>query len=518
MKMKRILSLLLSVCLLILLMPVNSIAANGYSTVSGVISLPGNDVAPSGGVKVKLTIGTDNNTHDNKNDDKSVTTELTITKGQKSIAYSIQVPKSQNTKAKYYVYYTAENGYAPFGWYNKDKTTAVKEKRTLIDLNTGDVSGINIELLPGRPISGKIIFGNSSVKPMNDLKFTVTAVQEGTKANSADDDIIISKEVVLKAHTGIAAYELIVPVNDPGKGYKVYYTFENQGYKETGYYHKDGTSRDAGRVTLIDVANTVKGIDLNTLPFTNITGKISLPGKDKAKTNGLEIKITAFNSGSDSSASDDFSFSKAVTISKDSSSAFYALTVPVVSTDYIISYEIVTKNTEYENKGFYNKAKTEKDKKNATPIRVGNTNIAGIDLEILRKTDPKPAPPSKPNPEIPEKYDVNGDGYVNILDLLDLAKVLAEKYEKEGFKINPEEYRNRIPDKKELDAIRKALKPFFSKQPGPKLHNIPGKGSDFDSESWFDKFLKEWKAKDSGSHNSKKLTAPHKISLKKIKE
>ena len=352
MKMKRILSLLLSVCLLILLMPVNSIAANGYSTVSGVISLPGNDVAPSGGVKVKLTIGTDNNTHDNKNDDKSVTTELTITKGQKSIAYSIQVPKSQNTKAKYYVYYTAENGYAPFGWYNKDKTTAVKEKRTLIDLNTGDVSGINIELLPGRPISGKIIFGNSSVKPMNDLKFTVTAVQEGTKANSADDDIIISKEVVLKAHTGIAAYELIVPVNDPGKGYKVYYTFENQGYKETGYYHKDGTSRDAGRVTLIDVANTVKGIDLNTLPFTNITGKVYLPDKEKAPGSGLEVTVTAFNNNTKTSLSDDFSFSKTIKIPANSASADYSLTVPVVSSNYTISYKIVTKNTKYINEGY----------------------------------------------------------------------------------------------------------------------------------------------------------------------
>lgn len=518
MKIRKILSLVLAVLLLLPLFSVQSISAETYSTISGIVSLPGNDVAPSGGVKVKLTVVTDNKTPGKKHDDKLVSSEVTIAAGKKSAAYSLIVPRSQNAKAQYYVYYTAENGYAPFGWYNKEKTTAVKAKRTPIDLNTGNVTGVNIELLPGKTISGDIIFGNRQVKPMNDLKFTVTAIQEGSNANSSDDDIIVTKEVVLKAGNSSVPYKLVVPLNDPNNGYKVYYTFESQGYKETGYYYKNGTSRDAARATRIDVANTVEDIDLTTLPFTNITGKISLPGKDKAKTNGLEIKITAFNSGSDSSASDDFSFSKAVTISKDSSSASYALTVPVVSTDYIISYEIVTKNTEYENKGFYNKAKTEKDKKNATPIRVGNTNIAGIDLELLRKTDPKPAPPSKPNPEIPEKYDVNGDGYVNILDLLDLAKVLAEKYEKEGFKINPEEYRNRIPDKKELDAIRKALKPFFSKQPGPKLHNIPGKGSDFDFESWFDKFLKEWKAKVSGSHNSKKLTAPHKISLKKIKE
>ena len=42
----KILSAFLVTCLLISVLAVQSVAANGYSTVSGVISLPDNDIAP----------------------------------------------------------------------------------------------------------------------------------------------------------------------------------------------------------------------------------------------------------------------------------------------------------------------------------------------------------------------------------------------------------------------------------------------------------------------------------------
>ncbi|ANX01212.1 S-layer protein [Thermoclostridium stercorarium subsp. leptospartum DSM 9219] len=491
---KKIVSLLLIACLLMPLFQVRSVAASSHSAVSGVISLPGNDTAPSGGVKVKLTIGTDNNTPENKNDDKLVTTEIIIPKGQKSIAYSVQVPKSQNAKAKYYVYYTVEKGYAPFGWYSKEKTTAIKENRTLIDVNGGDVSGVNIELLPGRTISGKIIHGNPSTKPMNDLKFVVTAVQEGPKANSTDDDIIISKEIILKANSSNAPYELVVPINDVNKGYKVYYTYENQGYKETGYFHKNGTSRNGEKVTLIDVANTAENIDLTTLPFTNITGRVYLPNNEKAPKNGIEITITAYNNNVKSSASDDFSFSKTVTIPANSNSADYALTVPVTSTSYIVSYKIVTKNTEYINEGYYNKNGTERDIKNATPVKTGNTNINAVDLELIgKKAGQKPTPVPKSGVDIPKKYDLNEDGYVNIFDLIELAKVIAERYEKEGFNINPDEFKNRKLDMKDLETLWKVFNPFTANH---------FKIRWFNNHNWFDfdfddfdceKFMKEWR-------------------------
>lgn len=509
MKSKKLASVLLVTCLLMSLLTVRSIAVNGYSTISGVISLPGNDVAPSGGVKVFLTIGTDNDTPNNKNDDKSVTAEITIARGHNSIAYSIQVPKSQNTKAKYSVYYTVGNGYAPFGWYNKKQTTAIKENRTLVDLNSGDVTGINIELLQGKTISGKIILGNQSTKPLNDLKYTITAIQEGSNKNSDDDDIIISKEVTVKANNLEVPYELVVPINTAHNGYKVYYTYENQGYTENGYYYKNGTSRSSDKVTLIDVANTVTGIDLKTLPFTNITGKVYLPNNEKATGNDIEVTVTAFNGNTKTAASDDFSFSKTITISKDSNSAKYSLTVPVASTDYIVSYKINTKNTAYAEVGYYNEDGTEKEMKNATPVETDNKNTTGIDLELIRKKadpTPKPTKPApKPDDEILKKYDLNGDGYVNVFDLLDLANVIVNKYEKEGFDKNLEQYKNRKLDENDLEIIKKVFKPFTDNKYKLKWFNNLNKWFNFDLDLDFEWDFDWKKWEDWMKQNNKKF-------------
>lgn len=494
MKKYRIGLLLAITCLFVSVFSVQSTAADAYSTVSGVISLPDDDVAPSGGVKVLLTIETDNNTPNDKKDDKSVTTEITIAKGRNSIAYSIQVPKSQNPKAKYSVYYTVGNGYAPFGWYSKDGTTAIKNDRTLIDVNAGNVRGIDIELLPGRTISGKIILGNKSTKPLNDLKYTITAIQEGSNSKSNDDDIVVSKEFTVKANSSEVKYELIVPMNTAKKGYKVYYTYENGGYKETGYYSKNGTSSDPANVTLIDVANTVTNINLTTQPFTNITGDVYLPGNAKAPGEGIEVTVTAYNSNTGKSSSDDFSFSRNVKIAKGSNSARYALTVPVVSTEYIVSYKIVTKTGDYVTEGYYGKNGTVKEMKNAASVKATNKDVTDIDLEIISKK-----PNTKPDDKTLEKYDLNGDGYVNVFDLVDLAKVIVKNYEKEGFDKDLDQYKDRKLTEKDLETVKKVFQPFTENRYKLKWFNNLNKWFNIDldkswGEDWesWDKYWNEY--------------------------
>ena len=59
------------------------------------------------------------------------------------------------------------------------------------------------------------------------------------------------------------------PLNKVGSGYKLYYKYKDGTYEETGYYYKNGTSRNEGKVTLVDVGNTVTEINLTTLLFTN---------------------------------------------------------------------------------------------------------------------------------------------------------------------------------------------------------------------------------------------------------
>lgn len=495
MKMSKFLSILVITCMLITLFPTAIVAEGTHSNATGVISLPGNTKA-SDDVKVTLIIGTNNLTESNKNDDVSVSHELVIPKGQNSISFSTLVPKSSSSKAKYTVYYTVGSGYAPFGWYSKNGTTAVKDDRTQIDLNAGDVKNIKIELLAGRKISGKIILGNDETTLIDDMKYTVTAIHEGSKSNTSDDDIIITKDVTIKAGQDDKSYELIVPPS-ADSGYKVYYSYTNDGYKETGFYHKDGTSYSANKVTKINVSNTQTGINLTTKPFTNIFGKLYLPDGGKAPKKGITAIITAENHAGTSTTTDDFSFMKTVEIKEGANSVSYSIAVPVKSTDYAVSYTISDEFKEYVAKGFYDGDETVTSYSKATLVEADEDSVTGINMTIIEKNKPKPTPTPKPDKDY-DRYDLNEDGYVNVFDMLDLAKVIVKKYDKEGFDKNLEQYKGKKMDSKDLEIIRDAFLPFTNNKYKTKWFDSLNKWFNFDKDfEWdFDKTYLEnfdWK-------------------------
>ena len=432
----RFLSVLTIVCLLVTLFPTAAVAQTAYSSVTGSVSLPGSETAPAGGVKVSILVGTNNNTPNNKSDDVEVTYDITIPQGQNSHSFSMMIPKSSSSAAKYTVFYTVGNNYAPFGWYSETGTVAIKDKRTQINVNAGNVSNVNIQLLPGKIISGKIILGNTKTALPREMKYTLTAIQKGSNNSTADDDIIITKEITVPAGHSEAAYQLIVPLNSSGSGYIVYYNYQNDGYKEAGYYHTSGTTRTENTVTLIDVSNVVSGINLTTVPFTVIYGRLYLPDGNVAPNNGIEAIITALNKGASTANTDEFSFMLYVIIAKATYFVDYRIAVPVVALDYTVSYT-VSKNSGYISEGFYNTEDTVSQASRATLLDISDNPVGNVNLRILKKATPAPtvtpSPYPTPIPGSDAKYDVNDDGYVNVFDLLDLAKVIVRKYEKEGF-------------------------------------------------------------------------------------
>jgi hypothetical protein len=493
MKKLKIISLLIVTCMLVTLIPTAITAESTHSTVTGVISLPEGEKAPSGGVKITLVIGTDNLTPSNNKDDVSISQEIIIPKGQNSISYSIMVPKSSNAKAKYSVFYTAEGNYAPFGWYSDKGTTAIKNNRSQIDINAGNVKNVNIELLKGKSISGKIILGNKKTTLTDDMTYKVTAIQKGSDNNSSDDDIIITKEVTIPSGKNEAGYELIVPLNTSGKGYIVYYTYKNNGYTEAGYYNINGTSRSESRVTLIDVSNTVTGINLVTLPFTVISGRLYLPEGDRAPNSGVEAIITAQNPGKSTAASDDFSIMKNFTIKKGESYVNYSLSVPVSETDYVLSYT-VSKDTGYITQGYYHEDGTVQSRSRAKGIKAGEEPVKNINLRILKKGAPTATPTPTPTPKpSDDKYDLNGDGHVNVFDLLELAQEIVNRYKKEGFDKDLEQYKGKKLDKKDLDIIRDVFRPFTNNKYKVKWFNSLNQLFDFDIDwDWEDfQYLKK---------------------------
>jgi len=179
----------------------------------------------------------------------------------------------------------------------------------------------------------------------------------------------------------------------------------------------------------------VTGINLITLPFTNISGKVILPGKDKAPKDGIEVEVKAYNNGSLTSSSDDFYISRKVKIAKDASSKSYTMTVPVKD-GYTISYE-VNKNTGYITTGYYSKNGTQSSRNRAAVVDAEKDAVSGIDLTLLQTAKPtptpKPKPEPKPKPKPDDKYDINGDGSIDIYDLLELARAIVREYDKDDY-------------------------------------------------------------------------------------
>lgn len=488
---KTIAAALLIACLFISLLPTSIVAESTHSTLSGTITLPDNEKAPEGGVKVTLTVSTDNLTA-GTDDDVYVSRELTIAKGNGNISYSIAVPKSSNKDAKYTISYKTDSKYAPFGWYSKDGTTPIKEKQTQVDLNSGNAGNVNITLLEGRVISGKIILGNQETAPLNDLVYTINAVQEGKNKDSSDDDIKVTGKVTVEKGKKEKDWSLIVPMNQPGNGYKVFYGYENGGYMEEGYFSSDGTSRSEGKVTLIDVSNTVTGINLTTLPFTNITGKVSLPGNDKAPKNGLDIILTAKNYGSPTSAKDDFQFMKTIKIPENSGFVDYDFTVPVKSTGYVISYTVAS-GKGYVKEGYYSTKNTTSKESNATMIIAGFKAVTDINMDILKEITatptptatptltaaptPTPTPKVTPTPKLSpipkgtDKYDLNEDGFVNIKDLFVLARVIVDRQKDAKKDELQKQYKDWQISNEDLKMLREALKPYYNNRYQLKLFN-----------------------------------------------
>jgi len=489
----KFLSVLTIVCLLVTLFPTAAVAQTTYSSVTGTISLPGSETAPAGGVKVSLLVGTNNLTPDNKKDDVEVTYDITIPQGYNSHSFSLMVPKSGNTNAKFTVFYTVGNGYAPFGWYSETGTVAVKDKRTQINLNAGNVSNVNIQLLPGKIISGKIILGNTKTTLPKDMKYTVTALQKGANNSSNEDDIILAKEVTIPAGQAEAAYQLIVPVNTSGSGYMVCYNHQNDKYKETGYYHTSGTTRTESNVTLIDVSNTVSGINLTTMPFTVISGRLYLPDANNAPPKGIEAIITARNYGATTAETDDFNFMQTVTIANNTNYVDYRIGVPVVVPDYEVSYTI-SKTAGYITEGFYSKDETVTSASKATLLDITENPLSNINLLIMKKVPPappaKPSPKPAPNPAGDARYDVNNDGYVNVYDLLDLAKVIVGKYDKEGFDKDLKQYDKREITSDDMKVFWDVFKPFTNNKYKVKwfknVKNWVGFSWTFNSHAWKD--------------------------------
>jgi len=83
---------------------------------------------------------------------------------------------------------------------------------------------------------------------------------------------------------------------------------------------------------------------------------------------------------------------------------------------------------------------------------------------------------------------VNDDGYVNVFDLLDLAKVIVRKYEKEGFDKDLKQYEKREMTTEDMKVFWDVFKPFTNSKYKIKwfnnVKNWFSHGLTFNSDDW----------------------------------
>jgi len=353
--------------------------------ISGTISLPDGDTAPAGGVKVYIIT-------ENDSGSSVYGSSVTIPEGKNSAKYSIPVSVDKES-AEYIVQYSFSNedyGYGKFGYYSREGTRASYSSADYIDVSSGDVEGINLEILTANTISGIILLPESYLTLDGSVKINIDAInyEDAFLYGRFIDSIFTTVNMTEGQNT--AEYSLAVPVDSVSKSEYIirYSIYSEQSYLEFGYYSIDGIAQYPNLATPVDVSNgDAEGINFDLAARNVISGIVSLPGDDVAPAGGIEVRIYAENdNGTPGYYDDDFSFNTAVTIPEGQSSAEYSIRIPVPTDTAITEYKIryvVDVDSGYVECGYYNPEGTTFNIYLATPLDVSTGDKEGIDLELI---------------------------------------------------------------------------------------------------------------------------------------
>ncbi|RXE59077.1 Ig-like domain-containing protein [Acetivibrio mesophilus] len=300
-------------------------------TIKGTIKLPEGKTA-SGNVEVEITA---------ENDVLDFTPQKTviISKGKSAVEYEITVPSIDNYRIKYTIKSTSE-GCVTSGYYAKTGTVGKPELSTLISTISGNVEGINLNLIPGIEIRGRVSLPTGQKVNRNDFWMWVSASNENYES---------SAYVTISKGGSSANYSLYVP---EGSEYVVSYSILPLfgEYVEKGYHNKSVTTANKDSATKYNVTKNISGINLTLLPLDRaISGVISLP--DGTASVGYTINVPANNRDN----------------------------------GYQVEYSVVSGNNDgsYNERGYFSQSGTSSDKARTSIIDVSSRNSTGNDMTLL---------------------------------------------------------------------------------------------------------------------------------------
>ncbi len=221
--------------------------------ISGRISLPAGDVAPSGGLWVSFFVS-----------DNTVNTyhgRAQIPEGASSVAYRKVVPSlaAANWLVKYYGCTGAGcASYHGAGYYSAAGTTWDYDQRTLLP-GGSDYSDIDLTLLPGIHISGTLFLPAGDVAPTGGLRAVVEVAGVSLVTNTH-----FLKRVYIPQGGSSVPYDVSVPSDAAAAWFAFYYcnSMDCPSYIGKAYYVEGGMTLEEAAATPLPSGSNHSGIDM----------------------------------------------------------------------------------------------------------------------------------------------------------------------------------------------------------------------------------------------------------------
>jgi predicted RNA binding protein with dsRBD fold (UPF0201 family) len=199
-------------------------------SVSGTITLPNGEVAPSGGVKVTVTI------HGDQYRSKSVT----IPEGQNSVAYLLA---GDITPGNYWVsYYYSGNYYVNRGYFKNGSMILTNQGTT--QTNISNNTTINFSLQKGTLVAVTIKLPEGEVAPSGGLNVNANFIsQDGLHS--------FGEYLTIPAGQNKITIELRIPANS----YRISYSYVGEDYVSWGYFSNGNMSISQSGLDYTTISN-----------------------------------------------------------------------------------------------------------------------------------------------------------------------------------------------------------------------------------------------------------------------
>ncbi len=329
--------------------------------ISGTVSLPNGQTAPSGGINISINT-------DNTNGGGYGSTSVTISEGSDSAPYTLRIPDITNSSWRVsYGYWGSD--YLQLGYYSTSGTTWNQDDATTLS-GGQDHSNINLTLLQGNQISGTVSLPSGTAA--GDISLSISICFYNTTYNywdcSASDSITIS------SGSNSEDYTVRVP-DDSGKSWKVGYSYWGSDYLHHGYYSSSGTTWNRDDATQLSGGQDHSNINLTLLQGNIISGMVSLPNGTTASgdIDGIWVNVCndAFNCEYDY-----------ITIPSGQNSTDYAIRIPAdANSSWKVDYSYYSAN-DYYRLGYYSTSGTTWNRDDATTLS-GDQDYADINLTLI---------------------------------------------------------------------------------------------------------------------------------------